>query len=87
MPELSRFKGIVLYLQFKDVQHHNAPHVHVYYGEYEASVSLDGTVLAGALPKIQLKLVQTWLKINEDDVKTAWNLAVNGKHFDKIKAL
>ena len=33
MLELSRFAGIVIYLLFKDTQHHNKPHVHVYYGE------------------------------------------------------
>ena len=27
MPELSRFAGIVIYLLFKDTQHHNKPHV------------------------------------------------------------
>ena len=40
MPELSRFAGIVIYLLFKDTQHHNKPHVHVYYGEYKASVGI-----------------------------------------------
>ena len=36
---------------FKDIGQHNKPHVHVYYGEYEVSVSIDGDLLAGSLPK------------------------------------
>ena len=36
MPELSRFAGIIVYMLFRDTQQHNKPHVHVYYGEYEA---------------------------------------------------
>ena len=42
MPELCRFGGMVIVMLFKDTKQHNKPHVHVYYGEYEASVGLDG---------------------------------------------
>ena len=56
MPELKRFDGIVIYLMFNDIKHHNKPHVHVFYGEFRASVAIDGTILAGELPAKQLKL-------------------------------
>lgn len=46
MPELCRFGGMVIVMLFKDTKQHNKPHVHVYYGEYEASVGLDGELLA-----------------------------------------
>ncbi len=42
MPELSRFGGMVIYMLFQDTGQHNKPHVHVYYGEYEAAVAIDG---------------------------------------------
>lgn len=87
MPELSRFFGIVIYLQFKDIQHHNKPHVHVYYGEYSASVGIDGELLAGSLPTKQLKIVQGWLLANEEKAYKAWNLAVQGEQFEKIEPL
>lgn len=38
MPELSRFGGMVIYMLFMDTKQHNKPHVHVYYGEYEAAI-------------------------------------------------
>lgn len=69
---------------FHDVGQHNKPHVHVYYGEYEATVSIDGELLAGALPRKQLRIVVGWLAFHEDEVYRAWNLAVRGEHFDKI---
>ena len=47
MPELSRFAGMVIYMLFYDVGQHNKPHVHVYYGEYEAVIAIDGELLAG----------------------------------------
>ena len=84
MPEPCRFAGIVTYLLFKDIQHHNKPHVHVYYGEYEASVGVDGGLLAGSLPRKQYKIVVGWLALHEEEVYAAWNKAVQGEHFDKI---
>lgn len=51
MPELSRFGGMVIYMLFNDIGQHNKPHVHVYYGDYEAAIGIDGELLAGALPR------------------------------------
>lgn len=56
MPGLSRFAGIVICLLFKDTQHHNKPHFHVCYGECEASVGVNGELLAGSLLRRQLKI-------------------------------
>ena len=87
MPELSRFGGITIYLLFHDTKQHNKPHVHVYYGDHEASIGVDGELLAGSLPKKQLKVVQGWLAYHEEEVYRAWNLAVQGEHFDKISPM
>ena len=53
MPEISRFYGIIVKMIYNDNDKHHKPHVHVYYGEYETSVGLDGTVLEGRLPAKQ----------------------------------
>ena len=42
MPELSRFGRMVIYMLFMDTKQHNKPHVHVYYGDYETAVGIDG---------------------------------------------
>lgn len=84
MPELSRFGGMVIYMLFHDIGQHNKPHVHVYYGEYEAAVAIDGELLAGSLPRKQLKIVTGWLAFHEEEAYRAWNLAVRGEHFEKI---
>ena len=44
-------------------------------------------MLAGGLPKKQLRLVQAWLIIHENEVYDAWNKAVSGKEFEKIAPL
>ena len=87
MPEFCRFGGMVIVMLFHDVKQHNKPHVHVYYGEYEASVGLDGELLAGSLPAKQYKILVGWMLFHEEELYTAWNHAVQGQHFDKIKPL
>ena len=84
MPELSRFGGMVIYMLFGDTRQHHKPHVHVYYGEYEAAVGIDGELLAGALPRKQYRIVTGWLAFHEKEAYEAWNHAVKGEHFDKI---
>ena len=87
MPELSRFKGIIIKLLFHDDTKHHKPHVHVSYGEYKASIAVDGDILAGSFPKKQLRLVQAWLILHEEEVYAAWNNAVAGKDFNEIAPL
>jgi|ADurb_Oil_02_Slu_FD_contig_31_1558311_length_413_multi_3_in_0_out_0_1 hypothetical protein len=87
MPEISRFMGMIIKMIFLDNEKHHKPHVHVYYGDFEASIGIDGELLAGSLPVKQLKIITAWLCIHEDELYAAWNNAVRGLHFDKIEPL
>ncbi len=87
MPELTRFAGIIVKLLYGDVGQHNKPHVHIYYGEYQATIAVDGELLAGALPVRQLRMVLGWLALHEEEVYGAWNKAVRGEPFERIKPL
>ncbi len=87
MPELSRFYNIVIKMIYSDNTKHNKPHFHAYYAEYEASICVDGELLAGSLPVNQLKLVQAWATIHEEELYTAWNKAVKNEPFGKIEPL
>lgn len=87
MPELSRFYNIIIRMLYMDIGQHNKPHFHVQYAEYEASVAIDGELLAGSLPVKQLKLVIAWAAIHEDELYAAWNKAIKGEPFKKIEPL
>lgn len=87
MPELSRFQGMIIKMIFMDDEKHHKPHIHVYYGEYEASIGLDGELLGGALPVKKLKLVQAWIILHENELYSAWNSAVKGQEFNSIEPL
>lgn len=87
MPELSRFYNIVIKMLYADNSQHYKPHFHVFYAEYEASVGIDGELIAGNLPVKQFKLVQAWAAIHEEELYQAWNQAVKGVPFGKIDPL
>ena len=87
MPELSRFFNIVIKMLYSDDSQHHKPHFHVYFAEYEASVGIDVELLAGSIPVKQLRLVQAWATIHEDELYHAWNNAVRNIPFDKIEPL
>lgn len=87
MPELSRFYNIIIKMIFNDNSQHHKPHFYVYFAEYEASVGIDGELLAGSLPIKQLRLVQAWATIHEDELYAAWNNAIKGIPFGKIDPL
>lgn len=87
MPELSRFQGMSIKMIYYDTVQHNKPHIHVYCGEFTASVGIDGELLAGSLSVKKLTILQAWLLIHEDELYVAWNNAVQGKEFRKIDPL
>jgi len=88
MPVISMFYGIIIRMYFLDDQHHSAPHIHARYAEFEASMRIaDGEVLAGELPRKQLRLVQAWIELRRDELLADWELAAAGQMPYKIDPL
>ena len=45
MPVISMFYGIIIRMYLLDNKHHNLPHIHAKYAEFEASINLfDGEI-------------------------------------------
>jgi hypothetical protein len=58
------------------------------YAEFEASVCIeDGEVLAGEMPRKQLRLVQAWIELHRDELVADWALATSGELPYKIAPL
>jgi hypothetical protein len=88
MPIISMFYGIIIRMYLLDNQHHNLPHIHAKYAEFEASIGIeDGEILAGELPRKQLRLVQAWIELHRDELMADWELAVGGENPYKIAPL
>lgn len=84
MPIISMFYGIIIRMYLIDNQHH-FPHIHAKYAEFEASIAIaDGEILAGKLPRKQLRLVQAWIELHQDELLADWELAVSGETPYKI---
>ncbi|MDR1118492.1 MAG: DUF4160 domain-containing protein [Bifidobacteriaceae bacterium] len=72
---------------YDNADRHQLPHVHAYYGERDAAVGVDGELLAGTLPVKQLRMVQAWLAIHEDEVREAWAKALRHEPPGQIQPL
>ena len=85
MPIISMFYGIIIRLHLLDNKHQ---YIHAKYAEFEASVNIeDGEILAGNLPRKQLRLVQAWIELHRDELMADWELAVSGEAPYKITPL
>jgi len=85
MPEICRFRGIVIFMYFGD---HEPPHFHVRYQGFNSSISINQLVIeSGELPPKILRLVQEWAKYHQDELKENWELCKNDQLPKSIKPL
>jgi hypothetical protein len=88
MPIISMFYGIIIRMFLLDNRHHNLPHIHAKYAEFEASINIsDGEILVGEMPRKQLRLVQAWIEIHRDELIADWELVSAGENPYKIDPL
>ena len=76
MPEISRFFGVVIYMNWRE---HPPMHFHAVYAEHEALITLDGAVYAGSLPGRALSMVREWLALHRAELENDWELAQQKK--------
>jgi hypothetical protein len=74
MPEISRFLGIVVFMNFKD---HNPPHFHAMYGDYQIIVEINTGVVEGKFPKRALSLLMEWYEIHREELLKNWETLKN----------
>ncbi len=69
MPIISMFYGIIIRMYLLDNKQHSLPHIHAKYAEFEASITIkDEEIIAGELPRKQLRLVQAWVELYKDEL-------------------
>lgn len=88
MPPISMFYGILVSLFYEDNNRHHTPHFHVRYQGSKASIATeDGRVLTGTIPKKQLRLIQAWVELHQDELFANWELVTNGEELFRIAPL
>ena len=75
MPELSRFYGLVISINWVD---HNPPHFHVRYAGSDAAIAIRRMeLLSGNLPNRALNLALEWAALHEKELLENWERARN----------
>jgi hypothetical protein len=86
MPRISVFHGIAITMHWRE-GHHQTPHFHAHYGEHEASFDLAGRLIAGRLPRRQLRLVLAWTALHRQELLADWDLVCAKKPLKAIAPL
>jgi len=88
MPEISRFYGIVITMYPEAGERHSSPHMHARYGGSRATLSIaTADLLAGSLPRPQLRMVQAWIELRRFQLDANWSLLIAGHSPEKIDPL
>ena len=69
MPEISRFLGIIIYMNWAD---HPLPHFHARYGAFEITVEIQTGIVRGEFPKRALRAVLDWLDQHQMELMENW---------------
>jgi hypothetical protein len=85
MPEISRFFGIVITMNYND---HVPPHFHVRYGGQKALIGIQTlTVLQGRLAPRVFGLVMEWASLHQTELMGNWELARQQAELHEIEPL
>ena len=85
MPELCRFRGIVITMYYGD---HPPPHFHVRHNEDNAEFSIeDLTIIEGSLSSRDRRLVREWASARQAELWEAWHRAERDEHPGRIEPL
>ena len=84
MPEISRFFGIVILMNYND---HAPPHFHAFYGDFHITVTIDAGIVAGEFPKRALSHVLEWAGLHKVELTHNWELARQGMPLNNVTPL
>jgi len=85
VPEVSRFFGIVIFLNYND---HQPPHFHARYAGDTVVVGITSlTVLAGSMKARALGLVLEWAARHKAEILEDWDRARRGQPLLRIDPL
>lgn len=88
MPEISRFFGIVVRMFAEVGATHHRPHIHLWYQDRSAVMSIEtAELLGGDLPLRQRRLAEAWVEIHRAELLEDWRLLQTGFSPFKIDPL
>ena len=84
MPEVSRFFGIVIFMNYND---HIPPHFHARYQEQEVTIEIETGLVTGTISKRALRMVFEWMENHQEELLRNWERARTREDLEKIAPL
>jgi Domain of unknown function (DUF4160) len=84
MPELSRFYGLVIYMNYRE---HDPAHFHARYQGFEVSIELESGRVTGEMPRRALQLIFEWMDLHRAELFDNWNRVKLLEPLTKIEPL
>lgn len=84
MPVLSRFYGIVVYMNYRD---HEPSHFHARYQDQEVLVEIQSGLVTGIFSKRALRLLLEWMELHKEELEGNWTRARNREPLVPIEPL
>lgn len=84
MPEICRFFGIIIFMNYND---HEPPHFHARYQDQEVTVEIKTGIVQGKMSKRALRIVLEWYEIYQAELLSNWKRARERKQLQGIPPL
>ena len=84
MPTISRFYGIVIFMNYND---HLPPHFHARYQDQEITVEIESGLVEGRMSKRALRMVLEWADVHQSELQQNWERARQRKALSEIAPL
>jgi hypothetical protein len=84
MPTISRFYGIVIYMNYRE---HPPPHFHARYQDQEVTIDIQTGLVTGKMSRRALNLLFDWLDEHRDELLENWDRARQGEPLQDIPPL
>jgi hypothetical protein len=84
MPVISRFFGIVIFMNWRD---HAPPHFHARYGDDEIVVEIEDGNVTGTMTRRALAMVEEWRQMHLVELLADWRLAEQRRALNRIPPL
>lgn len=84
MPEICRFYGIVIFMNYND---HQPPHFHARYQEQEVTIEIQTGIVQGKMSRRALRMLFEWSEKYQEELMRNWELARERRPLEKIPPL
>jgi len=84
MPEICRFYGIIIFINYND---HEPPHFHARYDDQEVIMEIKSGIVKGQMSKRALRMLFEWSEMHQEELLENWQLAGERKQLKRLSPL